>query len=142
MENVTKVGVGVMIWKDGKVLLGKRLNENDHVPFQYAFPGGHLEYGESFEECCCRETLEETGMTIKNIRFVLVGNVTNLGPRHYIQIGFVADWESGEPQTMEPDKCEGWEWVDPKDFPENMMIHSKLIYDSFKTGQNYYPDIS
>jgi 8-oxo-dGTP diphosphatase len=66
-EQRPKVGVGVMIFKDGKVLLGKR--KSSHGDGEYAWPGGHMEYMESFEECAKRETMEETGMQIRNVRF-------------------------------------------------------------------------
>lgn len=49
-----KVGIGVMIFKDGKVLLGKR--KGSHGDGEYSFPGGHLNYMESFEDCAQRET--------------------------------------------------------------------------------------
>ena len=51
-ENKPKVGMGIMILKDGKILLGKR--KNSHGSGEYAFPGGHLEYMESFEGCAKR----------------------------------------------------------------------------------------
>lgn len=43
-DKITKVGVAVMILKDGKVLLSKR--RGSHGEGEYSFPGGHLElYG-------------------------------------------------------------------------------------------------
>jgi 8-oxo-dGTP diphosphatase len=69
-----KVGVGVMIVKNGFVLLGKR--KGAHGEGEYAFPGGHLEYMESFAQCAQRETREECGIEIENIRFQFVANVT------------------------------------------------------------------
>ena len=68
-----KACVGVMIFKDGKVLLGKR--KGSHGSGEYSFPGGHLEFGESFEECVIRETLEETSVKIKNIKFQCLSNI-------------------------------------------------------------------
>lgn len=70
--NKVGVGVGVIIQKDGKVLLGKRLG--DHGKGTWCPPGGHLEYRETFEGSARREVQEEAGISIKNIRF---GAVTN-----------------------------------------------------------------
>jgi 8-oxo-dGTP diphosphatase len=73
--SLPKVGVGIMIVKDGQVLLGRR--KGAHGEGEYAWPGGHLEFGETLEECVAREIAEETGMTVKPIRLVSVSNVLN-----------------------------------------------------------------
>jgi 8-oxo-dGTP diphosphatase len=62
-----RVGIGVIVMKAGKVLLGKRMGS--HGAGEYAWPGGHLEYMESFAECAAREVMEETGMQIGPLRF-------------------------------------------------------------------------
>ena len=62
-----KVGVGVFVLKDGKILMGKR--KGAHGEGSWSLPGGHLEFNESWDMCAVRETMEETGVTIKNIRF-------------------------------------------------------------------------
>ena len=69
----TKIAVGVMIFKDEKVLLIRR--QGSHGAGEYAFPGGKLEYGESFEECINREIMEETGIIVKNISFIILVNL-------------------------------------------------------------------
>ena len=65
-----KVAVGVMIFKDGKVLIGKRRKTASHGPSEYCFPGGHIEANESFEEAVMRETSEEAGIKISNLNIV------------------------------------------------------------------------
>ncbi len=75
-QNNPKVGIGVMIIKDDKVLFGKR--KGSHGEREYAFLGCHLEYMESFEACARRELEEECGIKIKNIQFKFLANVTKL----------------------------------------------------------------
>lgn len=136
MENSKpKVGIGVMIFKDGKVLLGKR--KNAHGEGEYASPGGHLEYMESFEECAKREAMEESGLEIVNVRFQYLANVRKYAPKHYVHIGLLADWKTGEPKVLEPDKCVGWEWYDLEDLPEPLFEMTKMAIENYKTGKIY-----
>ena len=46
-----KVGVGLLIFKDGRVLLGKRKSKDGLGDGHYSGTGGHLEHLESVEEC-------------------------------------------------------------------------------------------
>lgn len=119
MNERPAVGVGVLILKDGKVLLGQR--KSSHGAGEYATPGGHLEYMESIFDCASREVLEETGLKIKNMRFSFISNEKGYAPKHYIHIGVIADWWSGEPQTLEPEKCAGWAWYDVNALPQPLF---------------------
>lgn len=134
-SNQPKVGIGVMILKDGKVLLGKR--KGSHGEGEYAFPGGHLEYMESFEDCARRETKEECGINIKNIRFQFLANVAKYSPKHYVHIGLIADRESGDPKVLEPDKIESWDWYDLDSLPQPLFEMCRLTFESYKSGENY-----
>ncbi|NQU78099.1 NUDIX domain-containing protein [Candidatus Falkowbacteria bacterium] len=120
-DKQTRVGLGVLILKDNKVLFGKR--KNSHGEGCWCAPGGHLEFGESFESCAARETLEEVDIKIKNIR---LGTVTNdifeKEDKHYITIIMVADYDSGEVKLMEPEKCEKWDWFSWDNLPEPLFL--------------------
>jgi 8-oxo-dGTP diphosphatase len=88
-----QVGVGVFIKKDGKILVGKR--KGSHGAGTWALPGGHLEPGESFDACCKREVLEETGLIIKNVSPVVFTNdIFHDEGRHYITLFFKGEYES------------------------------------------------
>jgi 8-oxo-dGTP diphosphatase len=132
-----KVGVGVMILKDGKVLMTKR--KGSHGAGEYSFPGGHLEYMESFEDCAVRETREEAGIEIENISFLYTANVKKYAPKHYVHIGLVANWASGEPTTMEPEKAGEWKWYSLDDLPSGDIFEfCKLSFDAYKNKKHYY----
>lgn len=135
-QHQVKVGIAVLVVKDGRVLLGKR--KGSHGAGEYALPGGHLEHMESYEGCVRREVLEETGMDIDNIRFLLVANIKEYAPKHYAHIGFVADWKSGEPQLMEPEKCEGWAWYDIESLPQPLFATLPAHIEAYKTGKNFF----
>jgi 8-oxo-dGTP diphosphatase len=124
------VGICVLILKDGKILLGKR--RGSHGAGQYAAPGGHLEHLESFYQCATREVLEETGMQIGPLRFLRVLNATQYAPKHYVDIAFVAAWESGEPEVREPDKVESWGWYSPDDLPSPLFAMLPSAIDAFR----------
>lgn len=109
MSNRPLVGIGVFVWKDSKFLICKR--QGAHGEGSWSIPGGHLEFGEAWEECAMREVMEETGMKIKNIRLLVATNdYFEAESKHYVTIWLESDWYSGEPAIMEPDKCAQMEW--------------------------------
>ena len=50
----------------------------------WAFPGGHIEDGESFQESVVREVLEETGLTIFNPRLTGIKHWQDNGIRYLV----------------------------------------------------------
>jgi 8-oxo-dGTP diphosphatase len=53
----------------------------------HQFPGGHLEYGESFADCAIREVLEETGLEIGDVKFLTATNdVMADEGKHYVTV--------------------------------------------------------
>jgi 8-oxo-dGTP diphosphatase len=131
-----KACVGVMIFKDGKILLGKR--KGSHGVGEYAIPGGHLEFGESFEECIRREIKEETNLEIKNIRFLSLANIFRHENRQDMLGSFQTDWAEGEAKLMEPEKCEGWDWYSLENLPSPLFYPTEVAIDSHKTGKIFY----
>ncbi len=136
MENTNQrpiPGVGAMIFKEGKVLLG-----GSYAIGEYTFPGGKIEYMESLEDTVRRETLEECGVIIKNIRFQAVVNSSKYAPHHFISNIFLAEWESGDPQILEPDKIADWQWYSLDNLPKPIFEFSRLAIESYKTGKNFF----
>lgn len=132
-----RVGLGICLLKDGKVLFGKR--RNSHGDGSWCFPGGHLELNETFEQCARREVLEETNLKIKNIRFATITNDVFEGEgKHYVTIYMLADYDSGELTNMEPHKCEKWEWFDWDSPPNPLFLCQQNL---IKSGFNPFDQI-
>ena len=108
-----KVGVGVFVLDNlNQFILGKR--KGSHGAGMWALPGGHLEFGESFEDCARREVLEETGLDVQHLRFLTATNdVMAAEHKHYVTVFMVCQivGEHVTPRVLEPEKCECWEWV-------------------------------
>jgi 8-oxo-dGTP diphosphatase len=102
------------------------------------FRGGHLEYDESFVECAVRETLEESGIEIENVRFQFVANVMAWAPKHYVHINMIADWKSGEPQVLEPEKSESWGWYSLDALPSPLFETCTMTIDAYKNHRIIY----
>ena len=130
-----KVGVGVIVQKDGKVLLGKRMGA--HGEGSWSFPGGHLEGNEKVEDCAQRETEEETGIRIKNIRKATYTNdIFADENKHYVTLFVLADHDSGEVRICEPEKCEKWEWFEWANLPSPLFIPvENLVKEGFRPSQ-------
>lgn len=116
-EPVVRVGTGIIVVKEQKVLVGKR--KGSHAAGLVSFPGGHLDFGETWEQCLKRELTEECGpdFTVlpiwfddSRVEWFVTNDIMPQYNKHYITIFMMADWMSGDPVNMEPDKCEGWEW--------------------------------
>ncbi|MGF1691507.1 NAD(+) diphosphatase [Photobacterium kagoshimensis] len=71
-----------------------------HKTGMYTVIAGFVEAGETLEQCVAREVLEETGITVSNIRYV--GSQPWAFPSN-LMMGFLADYQSGE---LKPDYTE------------------------------------
>ncbi len=128
-DGVVRVGVAVFIFKDGKFLVGQRKNSHGHNT--WTVPGGHQEFGETYENTARREVKEETNLEIKNIRF---GGITNdlfkKENKHYITIWVTSDWKSGKPKINEPDKYVEQKWVTFDNLPSPLFLSTENLLKS------------
>jgi 8-oxo-dGTP diphosphatase len=123
------VAVFVKVPGTAKVYAGIR--KGSHGAGSLALPGGHLEMYETWYECAVREVQEEMYVTLQadELRFVHVTNdIMKAEEKHYVTI-FVMGTPTADgnqiPQTMEPDKCEGWHaygWDDLQSYTQTPIF--------------------
>lgn len=127
-----RVGVATMVFKDGKILLGQR--KGAHGVGEWACPGGHLEFGETVEECARRELAEETGLEIVSFKLgPWTENLLENGKKHYITLFVFVTEFTGEVQLLEPDKCQGWDWFSLDELPSPIFLTIKSVVQKLKT---------
>ena len=95
-----RVGCSAIIFDETrqKVLLTRRKDNS-----LWCLPGGHMESGESVEECCLREVLEETGLQVRVVRLTGVySNPDQLviypdgNKAHFVVMNFEVEIVDGE----------------------------------------------
>lgn len=147
METIPKKmgsGVGVMILKDGKILLGQRHHDPAKAQSDmqgqgsWTMPGGKLEFGESFEEAAKREIKEETDLDVE-IEDLKVISLTNdfVTTAHYVTIGLLCTNFIGEVKVMEPEVITKWEWFDLNELPTPIFNLSQKVIDNYIAGKIY-----
>lgn len=93
------VGVGVVIWRDDKVLLIRRAKPPRQG--EWSLPGGAQKVGETVFDAARREVLEETGLTIDVLGLVDVADSIQRDESgrvryHYTLVDVFAAWRAGE----------------------------------------------
>ncbi|AFB31841.1 MULTISPECIES: nucleotide triphosphate diphosphatase NUDT15 [spotted fever group] len=105
MTNHLRIGIGILIFNNRNEICISSHGESSYAPV-----GGHLEFGETFEECAIREVLEETNLIIENPQFIAVTNdIFEKEQKHYVLIFLKAHClNEHELQNFEPHKVASW----------------------------------
>lgn len=110
------------IVKDSKILMA----QHGYRGNMYGLIAGFVEPGETLEECVQRETMEEVGLRVKNIKYF---SSQGWPFPHSLMVGFTAEYESGEIQVDGREITEA-KWFSPDEIPRapsKMSIASELI---------------
>lgn len=119
--NKPKIGVGVILRDQDRVLLG--LRKNSHGPGTWCFPGGHLEFGESVFDCAARELFEETGLKASVMKTgPFTNDIFQSEAKHYVTLFVIAEYEGGIAEVREPEKCGEWQWFGWNALPSPLFL--------------------
>jgi NAD+ diphosphatase len=100
---------------------------------RYSLVAGFVDFGESLEECVVREVMEETGISVGNIRYV---GSQNWPFPSQLMAGFVADYVSGE-IAVDGDELEDARWFARDRMPAALPPHRSIarwIIERFALG--------
>jgi 8-oxo-dGTP diphosphatase len=113
----------------GRVLLIRR----GRPPFEgrYALPGGFVDVGETVEEACRRELLEETGIKAGRLTLVGIYSEPDRDPRgHTVTVAFLARIRSAVPRAG--DDAATAEWVEDWRRHDLAFDHKQILKDAFR----------
>jgi 8-oxo-dGTP diphosphatase len=109
---VPLVGVGCIVVYESRILLvrGRR--------GLWSTPGGHLDFGETPADAATRETLEETGVRVRDVEFVALTNdvLPEVG-RHYVTIWMRGETDSSAIVVNDPQEIVEANWFDTSAVP-------------------------
>ncbi|OSQ37813.1 NUDIX hydrolase [Thalassospira mesophila] len=131
------IGVGAVVWRDGKVLLIRR--GKPPKAGEWSLPGGAQELGETVIESLIREVFEETSIQIENIRFleivdlIVPGDAADAPRYHYTLLDFSADATPHSTDPVPGDDADAAIWADPDNL-EPYGLWAKTI-EVIKTSQ-------
>jgi 8-oxo-dGTP diphosphatase len=131
------VGVGVVLVRQGRIFLAKR--QGSHGEATWASAGGHLEWGETLEECARREALEELGVVVGDLRFLCISNIIAYG-KHYVDIEFLGDIGDQDPCLPELAEFSECGWFPLDNLPQPLFEPVRHALDSLRTGRYFYPE--
>lgn len=145
MENKKPgIGVGIMILKNNKVLLGKRHSDPQkadselHGESSWTMPGGKLHFGEILRDVVQREVLEETGININKENLKLISLTDDIiEDAHFVTVGFLYENPEEEPKVMEPDEITEWRWFELDNLPSPIFFPSKKILENYTAKKIY-----
>lgn len=145
MEIKPRIGVGILIIKDGKILLGYRSPSKIqgvgelHEQGTWCAPGGKVDFGETLIESARRELKEETDLDCEKLKILNIQD--NIEEKsHYVTVAFLGEEVFGEIKVMEPEKQEKWEWFDVNHLPQNMYSPTKKAIELYLNNKVYEED--
>lgn len=136
------IGVGIMVLKEEKILLGLRNPDKEKASSElqgqgtWTMPGGKVEFMETLEAAAKRELAEETDLIAKKLDLLCISDdMTDTA--HYVTVGFIAREYKGEVKTMEPETILEWKWFSLDELPKNLYNPSKKCIEKYKRGIVY-----
>lgn len=142
MAKVARAGVGIMLLKNNKVLLGRRHSDPEKADSMlsgegtWTFPGGKVDFGETVYEAAERELKEETNIEAEDMKIISVTDGIKEDV-HFVTIGFLCMDFEGKAKIMEPDEIVEWDWFALDNLPEPIFPPTQKMIERYKQDKTY-----
>lgn len=126
----------VFLHRAGRVLLQLRQNTGYLDGCWVAGAAGHLEPGETVQECAVREAREELGIGIAAASLVPLTvmhrtNGTSSPREQRVDWFFLTEHWDGDPDILEPHKCAGLQWFDLSRLPASISPYEYWVLSGY-----------
>lgn len=135
--------VDLLLEKDGKFLLGRRMNTGWNDGKWCTF-GGHIEDEETIQQAAVREAKEELGITINPDALEIANLIQYKSNRLTMQFYVIVKHYEGTPsiqveweQGKEIVKADKLEWFSPDNLPENTVETAKAAILNHQNGVRF-----
>ncbi len=133
-----RVTVATVVVRDGRLLLVEEAIDGRQVLNQ---PAGHLEPDETLAEAACRETLEETGWTVRLSAFIGTYQWTAPDGTPFLRFAYAAEPLSHDPARLLDDGILRALWLTPAELKaDSTRLRSPLVWEvvaDYLAGQRH-----
>lgn len=134
-----KAAVYVLMRRGEEVLLLQRKNTG-YQDGNYGLPAGHMDGNELATHAAAREAKEEVGITVDPGDLHLVHTTHRLDTgisSERLELYFETQRWNGEPENMEPDKCDNTAWYPIAELPPNTIPLLRHVIQLSSKGIHY-----
>jgi len=122
--------------KDKKILLSRRF-QTGYMDGWYSLPAGHLDGGETIEDCLIREVKEEIGINLKRKDVELVHVIHRKEADIRLDFFYTTKAYTGKVKNMESEKCDQLKWSAMDKLPKNVLPYIKQAIEKYSDGVLY-----
>ena len=124
-------------WNDTQILLVKQFEHKAN----WGVPKGHIDRGETFEQCAQRETFEETGIEVKLLERLPDAKAAYKKEDKTV-ITFLAEQACGNvPNSGHPDsEVHAAEWFSVNELPQIHSYQQELVRNGLNVVKNQFEE--
>lgn len=127
-----RVAINLILIQDGKALLLRRLNTG-WKDGEYGTVAGHVDGNETIANAAVREAKEEAGINIEERDLHVVHTQHRICDGYeFIDFSVGAEKWSGEPENLEPNKCDDLSWYSLDTLPVNTIPYIRLVFENIQ----------